>query len=55
MDGEISNDNPILIAKDNYRINIFNVVYDQVISSLNERFSEHGKLFKTISIINSSN
>lgn len=52
MDGEICYDDPTINVKHNYIVNIFNVIYEQVINSLNERFSGHEKLFKAISIIN---
>lgn len=55
MDGESSHTNQITNAQDNFRINTFNVIYNQVTNSLNERFTAHEQLFKSIGIIDPSN
>jgi len=34
-----------------FKTQVFNVVYDQVVSSLNNRFKSHGDLYKKISLL----
>lgn len=34
-----------------FKTQVFNVVYDQVISSLNNRFESHGDLYTEISLL----
>lgn len=55
MDGELPYDNQITNAQDNFRINTFNVIHDQVTNSWNERLTPHEEWFKSIGIIDSSN
>jgi len=54
MAGEKIADDPIQNAKFRYCVNVYNVIYDQAINSLKQRFSEHGKLFKSMSILEPS-
>lgn len=54
MAGEKIADDPIQNAKFRYCVNVYNVIYDQAVNSLKERFSEHGKLFKSMSILEPS-
>lgn len=53
MDREINSYNPIQNVNDRFRINVRNVVHDQAINSLKQRFSKYGKLFKSRSILDS--
>jgi len=41
-------------AKFRYCVNVYNVIYDQAVNSLKQRFSEHGKLLKSMSILEPS-
>ncbi|KAL4153712.1 hypothetical protein QTP88_001545 [Uroleucon formosanum] len=52
--GEISKDDPTINQVNKYRINVFNVIYDQIINSIKQRFSEH-EIFSSISILDPSN
>jgi hypothetical protein len=54
MAGEMSEDNPTINPVNKYRINVFNVIYDQIINSIQQRFSEH-EIFSCISILDSFN
>jgi len=36
-----------------FKTQVFNVVYDQVVSSLNNHFKSHGDLYKEISLLDS--
>lgn len=54
MAGEISKDDPTINQVNKYRINVFNVIYDQIINSITQRFSEH-EIFSSISILDPSN
>lgn len=54
MAGEKIADYPIQNAKFRYCVNVYNVIYDQAVNSLKQRFSEHGKLFKSMSILEHS-
>lgn len=52
MFGENANDQPQTNPKLKYEINVYNVIYDQIISSLEKRFNTHGKLYEDISYLN---
>jgi len=54
MGGEISKDDPTINQVNKNRINVFNVIYDQIINSIKQRFSEH-EIFSSISILDASN
>jgi len=54
MAGEISKDDPTINQVNKYRINVFNVIYDQIINGIQHRFSEH-EIFSSISILDPSN
>lgn len=52
MSGENANDQPQTDPKLKYEINVYNIIYDQIISSLEKRFNTHGKLYEDISYLN---
>lgn len=52
MPRENANDQPQTDPKLKYEINVYNVIYDQIISSLEKRFNTHGKLYEDISYLN---
>lgn len=54
MAGEISSDNSMINQVNKCRINVFNVVYDQIINNIKQRFSEY-EIFSGISILDPSN
>ncbi|KAL4084608.1 hypothetical protein QTP88_027539 [Uroleucon formosanum] len=54
MVGEISKDDPTINQVNKYRIDIFNMIYDQIINSIKQRFSKH-EIFSSISILDLSN
>ena len=55
LSGELAPDEPIRNAKDNFRVNVHNMVMDQVISSLKQRFSQHGSLYADLSCLDPNN
>jgi len=48
MSGEKSTDEPIINAVDQYRINVYNIIYDCVIGSIESRFVGNEQLFNDI-------
>jgi len=48
MPGEKLKDEPIINAVDQYRINIYNVIYDRIIGSIESRFVGNEQLFNDI-------
>jgi hypothetical protein len=46
---------PLESAKDKFRVNVHNMVMDQVINSLKQRFSEHGSLYADLSCLDPRN
>ncbi|KAI8796781.1 zinc finger MYM-type protein 1 [Biomphalaria glabrata] len=46
---------PLESAKDKFRVNVHNMVMDQVINSLKQRFFEHGSLYADLSCLNRRN
>lgn len=54
MAGEKISDDPIQNSKFRYCVNVYNVIHNQTVNSLEQRFSEHGKLFKSMSILEHS-
>jgi len=53
MAKEISKDDPTINQENKYCINVFNVIYDQIIKSIKQRFLEH-EIFSSISILDPS-
>lgn len=52
--GEKIADDSIQNAKLRYCVNVYNVIYDQAVNSLKQRFSEHEKLLKLMLILEPS-
>ncbi|KAK0047198.1 hypothetical protein Bpfe_023329 [Biomphalaria pfeifferi] len=46
---------PLESAKDKFRVNVHNMVMDQVVNSLKQRFSEHGSLYADLSCLDQRN
>lgn len=51
MSGEKTHDEMPVNSITRFKTQVFNAVYDQVVSSLNNQFESHGNLFKEISLL----
>ncbi|CAH2329470.1 zinc finger MYM-type 1-like [Pelobates cultripes] len=51
MAGELAVDEPILLASDQFRVEVYNVTLDKIINSLHSQFTTHGQLFADLDIL----
>ena len=55
LPGESAPQQPVGNSKDKFRVNVHNMVMDQIISSLKQRFSEHGSFYADLSCLDPNN
>ncbi|CAH2276287.1 Hypothetical predicted protein [Pelobates cultripes] len=54
--GELAvDDEPILLASDQFRVEVYNVTLDKIINSLHSRFAIHGQLFADLACLDPQN
>lgn len=55
MAGELAVDEPILLASDQFRVEVYKVTLDKIINSLQSRFTKHGQLFADLACLDPRN
>ncbi|CAH2250840.1 Hypothetical predicted protein [Pelobates cultripes] len=55
MGGELAVDEPILLASDQFRVEVYNVTLDKIINSPHSRITTHGQLFADLACLDPQN